>query len=148
MILRATLWRDLYADAEQVVLGNDPDGIDSVAAGSCQRWRHEHGSRQLERRSHQAGRYAHCEKLSRRSEVVASCIDPRVFALHKFWMSKQPDREPLKRRRDTAQARAVAMVAKDYLDMTFSAKGLEALPIDMVRCAKELTAKPNNRSSR
>lgn len=80
--------------------------------------------------------------------VWMSCIDPRVFALHKFWMSKQPDREPLKRRRDTAQARAVAMVAKDYLDMTFSAKGLEALPIDMVRCAKELTAKPNNRSSR
>ena len=46
-----------------------------------------------------------------------SCIDPRAFALHKLWLSKQSDREPIKRRRDLEQAKAVAHVAKDFLDL-------------------------------
>jgi hypothetical protein len=33
--------------------------------------------------------------------------DPRVWAAHKLWLSKRNDREPIKRRRDEAQARAV-----------------------------------------
>lgn len=72
--------------------------------------------------------------------VWMGCIDPRVFALHKLWLSKQETREPIKRKRDAAQARAVAAVASDYLDMSFSAKDLSALPIDLVRCAKDLAA--------
>ena len=76
-----------------------------------------------------------------------ACIDPRVFALHKMWMSKEQSREPLKRKRDAAQAKAVAMVANDFLDLSFSAKDLSALPIELVRCAKDLAAlkQPNRR---
>ncbi|WP_072394258.1 nucleotidyltransferase domain-containing protein [Hyphomicrobium sp. CS1GBMeth3] len=69
-----------------------------------------------------------------------SCIDPRVYALHKLWMSKESSREPIKRKRDMGQAKSVAEVARDYLGMKFNAKDLSALPIELVRCAKELTA--------
>lgn len=76
-----------------------------------------------------------------------SCIDPRVFALHKLWMSKQDDREALKRKRDAAQARAVASVAVNYLNLPFSAKALSALPIDMVQCAKDLAAESSGKTT-
>jgi hypothetical protein len=62
-----------------------------------------------------------------------SCIDPRAFALHKLWLSKQPDREPVKRRRDLEQAMAVAHVAKDFLDLKFGGKDLSALPFELVK---------------
>ena len=67
-----------------------------------------------------------------------SCIDPRAFALHKYWISKRPDRDPVKRRRDAAQAKAVAAVATQYLDLAFNAKDLSALPIELVQAAKSL----------
>lgn len=67
-----------------------------------------------------------------------SCIDPRAFALHKFWLSKRDDREGIKRQRDAKQAKAVAWVASRYLGLDFSAKALSALPIDLVSGAKEL----------
>jgi len=67
-----------------------------------------------------------------------SCIDPRAFALHKLWLSKQMDREPVKRRRDLEQAKAVAHVAKDYLDLKFNAKDLSALPLELVKEADYL----------
>jgi hypothetical protein len=67
-----------------------------------------------------------------------SCIDPRAFALHKYWISQRDDRDPLKRRRDIAQAKAVAAVATEYLGLTFQAKDLSALPIDLVQTAKSL----------
>jgi hypothetical protein len=38
-----------------------------------------------------------------------SCIDPRAFALHKYWVSRRDDREPLKRGRDLSQAKAVVL---------------------------------------
>lgn len=41
--------------------------------------------------------------------------DPRAFALHKAWLCDQPGREPLKRQRDKAQARAVAAMVREYL---------------------------------
>lgn len=44
-----------------------------------------------------------------------SVPDPRAFALHKLWVSKRPDRDRLKARRDEAQARAVAGIIADYL---------------------------------
>lgn len=68
------------------------------------------------------------------------CVDPRVFALHKFWVSKRDDREPVKKRRDAEQARAVATVASEYLSMDFQAKDLSVLPIDLTRAAKDLVA--------
>lgn len=71
--------------------------------------------------------------------VWMSSIDPRVFALYKQWLATSvDDREPLKRKRDGAQAKAVAHVARDYLGLAFEAKDLSALPIDLVRAAKQI----------
>jgi hypothetical protein len=39
--------------------------------------------------------------------------DPRAFALHKAWLSGLPTREPLKKPRDLAQARAVVQLVQD-----------------------------------
>jgi hypothetical protein len=58
--------------------------------------------------------------------VVA--IDPRVFALHKAWLSGRDDREPLKRRRDIDQAKAAAEIATRYLSLPFEPEPLSALP--------------------
>jgi hypothetical protein len=70
--------------------------------------------------------------------VWMCCIDPRAFALHKYWVSKEPTREAIKKRRDVEQAKAVAQVATQYLGLEFKAKDLSALPMQLVQCAKEL----------
>jgi hypothetical protein len=67
-----------------------------------------------------------------------SCPDPRAFALHKYWVSRRDDREPLKRRRDAEQARAVASVAVQYLRLGFDAKVLSALPAELVAAGDTL----------
>lgn len=41
--------------------------------------------------------------------------DPRAFALHKAWLASQPDREPVKKPRDLAQAKAVASMVAAYM---------------------------------
>lgn len=59
--------------------------------------------------------------------------DPRVWAIHKFWLSHRPDREPLKRRRDAAQAAAVASLVANYLtDLPFDAEQMRMMPKDLV----------------
>jgi hypothetical protein len=73
-----------------------------------------------------------------------SCPDPRAFALHKYWVSQLDDRNPLKRRRDAEQARAVATIAVQYLRLGFDAKVLSALPADLVRAAPSLVAELGN----
>ncbi len=45
--------------------------------------------------------------------------DPRVFALHKLWLSVQPNRNPIKRKRDFRQGGAVGQIALEYLDLSF-----------------------------
>jgi hypothetical protein len=72
--------------------------------------------------------------------LFMSCADPRVFALHKYWISQQMSRDPLKRRRDLAQAKAVAAVAADYLGLPFQAPELSAVPQDLVKEASRLLA--------
>lgn len=42
-------------------------------------------------------------------------IHPRVFVAFKRWMSKEPDRDPLKRRRDALQADAVEWMLHERL---------------------------------
>ena len=71
--------------------------------------------------------------------VWMCCVDPRVFGLHKYWVSNR-DREPVKRRRDAEPAKAVAILASQYLRMDFQGKDLSALPINLTRTAKELVA--------
>jgi hypothetical protein len=42
-------------------------------------------------------------------------IHPAVFVSFKRWMSKEPDRDPLKRRRDALQADAVEWLLHERL---------------------------------
>lgn len=41
--------------------------------------------------------------------------DPRAFALHKAWLSQQPERDPVKKPRDLAQAKAVAQLVREAM---------------------------------
>jgi hypothetical protein len=69
--------------------------------------------------------------------IVAT--DPRVFAAHKLWMSRQPDREPIKRKRDSAQAEAVAQIVAQYLThLPFAAEDLRMIPRDLFEDARPL----------
>jgi len=70
--------------------------------------------------------------------LLISCIDPRAFALHKLWLSEQPTREGLKRRRDLLQAQAVAAVASRLLGLKFEKRFLSGLPKALADGAKEL----------
>jgi len=51
-------------------------------------------------------------------------IHPRVFAAFKRWMSNEPDRDPLKRRRDALQADAVEWMLHERLPHLLENKGL------------------------
>jgi hypothetical protein len=65
--------------------------------------------------------------------------DPRVFAAHKFWLSKQADRDPVKRRRDESQAEAVAQLVARYLvHLPFEASELRMLPRSLFEAAAPL----------
>lgn len=65
--------------------------------------------------------------------------DPRIFAAHKFWVSKRPDREPVKRRRDLAQAQAVARLTAHYLEhLPYEANELRVLPYAVFEEARHL----------
>jgi hypothetical protein len=54
--------------------------------------------------------------------------DPRAFALHKIWLSLQPTRDPMKRKRDFRQGEAVAGLAMEYLNLSFDDGALDELP--------------------
>ncbi|MFG1382693.1 GSU2403 family nucleotidyltransferase fold protein [Xanthobacter versatilis] len=71
--------------------------------------------------------------------IVAA--DPRVFAAHKLWLSAQPGRDPLKRRRDAAQAAAVGMMVGRYLThLPYTAEPLRMLPRPLFEAAQPLFA--------
>ncbi len=57
--------------------------------------------------------------------------DPRVFALHKIWLSLQPARDPMKRKRDFRQGEAVASLALEYLNLSFDDGAIAALPQEL-----------------
>ncbi len=64
--------------------------------------------------------------------------DPRAFALHKLWLSKQHDRDPLKKQRDIEQAIAVLNLVVQYLpEYTFDDTELRMFPEDVVMAAQE-----------
>ena len=65
-------------------------------------------------------------------------IDPRAFALHKLWVSRQPDRDPLKRPRDRAQARAASALARSHLGLELDDDALSGLPRDVRALAGDL----------
>jgi hypothetical protein len=64
--------------------------------------------------------------------------DPRAFALHKFWLSKQDDREPVKKQRDHGQSRAVGKLVMEHLPQyRFEASELRMFPLEIVQKATE-----------
>ncbi len=64
---------------------------------------------------------------------VMLCVpDPRVFAIHKFWLSQLLDRGPLKARRDRAQAFALAsLVMNEMKHLPFDGRSLRMIPRDI-----------------
>ena len=66
------------------------------------------------------------------------CVDTRVFALHKLWLSQQPSRQARSRPRDIAQAHAVAAVSTAYLRLKFNNRLLSRLPAALRAGATEL----------
>jgi hypothetical protein len=65
--------------------------------------------------------------------------DPRVWAVHKLWLSRRPDRQPIKRQRDATQAEAVGALVATYLThLPFEAEHLRMLPKDLMAEASPL----------
>jgi hypothetical protein len=61
------------------------------------------------------------------------CPDPRAFAAYKLWLADQPTREPLKRRRDRAQADAVIFLLGKYRPTpSMTDSDLTALPKELL----------------
>jgi hypothetical protein len=68
--------------------------------------------------------------------AAMACPDPRCFALHKIWMSTQPDRNPLKTQRDRNQAIAVAHLVHRYMPQhKFAPSELRMFPKTVIDAA-------------
>lgn len=68
--------------------------------------------------------------------ATMAVADPRAFALNKFWLSQQEDREEETRRRDYLQALAVADLVLRYLPRyEYFSTELDMLPQDLVQRA-------------
>ncbi|EJK87667.1 nucleotidyltransferase domain-containing protein [Rhizobium sp. AP16] len=71
--------------------------------------------------------------------VHYTCPDPRSFALHKLWLSRREDRDPLKKLRDEAQAHVVADMIGRYLShLRFDDTALGAVPKSLRSLSREL----------
>jgi hypothetical protein len=70
--------------------------------------------------------------------------DPRVFALHKVWLSLQPTRDPMKRKRDFRQGEAVAGLAVEYLNMNFEDDLIAELPAALTSLTRGLIERLRN----
>lgn len=68
--------------------------------------------------------------------------DPRAFALHKLWLSDQPDREPIKKNRDRDQAEAIIELINRYLPQyPFRNSELKMFPEAVIQKAKKVINK-------
>lgn len=63
--------------------------------------------------------------------LLMACIDPRAFALHKAWLARRADRDPVKRHRDAEQSRIVADLAARYFNMAYDGQTLSSLPQEL-----------------
>jgi hypothetical protein len=64
--------------------------------------------------------------------LLMSVSDPRVFAIHKYWLSQRLERRAAKARRDRAQAFAVAnLVMSELKHLPFDGRSLRMLPRDI-----------------
>jgi len=118
--------RDPPWTKEATQLGDDPDDLTAVEIAGLT-W-------------HESAPAFTATAIDERGEplrIVTS--DPRVFAVHKFWLSKRADRQPIKRRRDLEQAKVVArLVAMHMPHLPFHWEQLRMLPKTLVNEAKPL----------
>jgi hypothetical protein len=76
--------------------------------------------------------------------VTMVAPDPRAFAIHKLWLSGQPDREPVKKRRDENQGLAIALLVIKYMPQyKFETSELRMFPKDVVHDLKKKIAEFN-----
>lgn len=67
--------------------------------------------------------------------------DPRVWAAHKLWVSRQMDREPIKKRRDEQQAAAIGAIVATFLPhLPYEGDALRMLPREVFDSAAPLFA--------
>ncbi len=65
--------------------------------------------------------------------------DPRAFSPHKIWLSEQPDREPVKKKRDRTQGLTVARLVVERLPQyPFKSSELRMFPMDLVHRVKNM----------
>jgi hypothetical protein len=65
--------------------------------------------------------------------------DPRVWAAHKLWVSKRPNRDVNQRARDAAQARLIAQLVAKYLPhLQFEAEQMRMIPKEVFEQALPL----------
>jgi hypothetical protein len=63
-------------------------------------------------------------------------VDPRVFAVHKWWVSRRADRDPVRKMRDREQAFVVAELVREHLPhLPFEPSGLRMLPREILEPA-------------
>ncbi|MGH7923163.1 MAG: GSU2403 family nucleotidyltransferase fold protein [Candidatus Binatus sp.] len=74
--------------------------------------------------------------------------EPRVFALHKLWVSLQPTRDPIKRKRDFRQAEAIVQLSLDYFNLRFDDPAIKALPAELTAMIPGLVERLRERSSK
>lgn len=73
--------------------------------------------------------------------------DVRAFASHKLWLADRPDRDPLKRRRDRAQADALLeMLGRYRTDLALDDPAVAALPLELRRKAASRMAELSGRT--
>lgn len=64
--------------------------------------------------------------------------DPRTFALHKLWVSRQPSRKPLSSKKDAGHAALLAKLVRTYSNDRFAVKDMPWLPKELRTLVKEL----------
>jgi hypothetical protein len=73
--------------------------------------------------------------------------DPRVFALHKLWLSMHPTRDPMKKKRDLRQGEAVASLVLEYLNLSFDDDAMNKLPSELTSMRASLIERLRSRRS-
>ncbi|MCI4680935.1 nucleotidyltransferase domain-containing protein [Rhodoblastus acidophilus] len=118
--------RDPPWTRDEARIGEDPDDLNAVEIAGLA-W-HE---------SAPAFETTAIDEKGEPLRIVTS--DPRIFAVHKFWLSRRTDRDPIKRRRDGEQAKAVAvLVARYFPHLPFEEQVLRMLPKALIADAKPL----------
>ncbi|ANT51173.1 GSU2403 family nucleotidyltransferase fold protein [Mesorhizobium amorphae] len=67
--------------------------------------------------------------------VKIPTIDPRIFALHKAWLARRPDRSAVKATRDREQSITAALIAKQYLSLPLDSEYLGGFPAPLREAA-------------